>query len=123
MFFNISLFDSPDVPAAPGQGDADDVAAPDIARIASICGPTVLCLIMILILIKQNLDRIVALIGAINQCVDRFKGFFDQFIEFFRGRTVVAVADPPCATVLRPRNLTDSEIIEMRDTRPGERWI
>ena len=123
MFFNISLFDSPDVPAAPGQGDVDDVVGPDVARIVGICGPSVLCLIMILMLIKQNLDRIVALFGALNQCLDRFVALFDHLKEFFRGRTVVAVADPPCDTVSRPRNLTDSEIIDMRHARPGERWI
>ena len=123
MFPNISLFDSLDTTSAPGQGVSSDDVGLDVPKVVGISVPTGLCLIIALILVKQNLDRIIELIGQLNQLCDWFRVLFDTIRGLIRVDPEVTHADPPEVVTVAPRNLTDSQMIEMRCHPSNEQWI
>ena len=123
MFLNISLFDSLDTTPASGQGIGSDDVGLDVPKVVGISVPSGLCLIIVLILIKQNFDRIIELIGRLNQLCDWFRVLLDTINGLIRVDPEVTHVDPPEVVTVAPRNLTDSQMIEMRCRPSNEQWI
>ena len=123
MFPNISLFDSLDTTPASGQGGGSNDVGLDVPKVVGISVPSGLCLIIALILIKQNFDRIIELIGRLNQLCDWFHLLLDTFRGLIRVDPEATHVDPPEVVTVAPRNLTDSQMIEMRCHRSNEQWI
>ena len=123
MFLNISLFDSLDSTPASGQGVGSDDVGLDVPRVVGISVPSGLCLIIALILVKQNFDRIIELIGRLNQLCDWFRVLLDTINGLIRVDPEVTHVDPPEVVTVAPRNLTDSQMIEMRCRPSNEQWI
>ena len=123
MFPNISLFDTLEATVASGQGDGSPESGLDVGLTVGISVPSCLCLITILILIKQNLAYLVELAGRLSHLGHLVRELFDRIRDLIRNRPEVVDAELPSVVVAVPRNLTDSEVIAMRCSRPGEQWI
>ena len=123
MFSNVSSFDLLDSTANPGHVGCGGVVGDNVSLIVGTTVPTVVCVILILILIRQNLDSFAGLIGRLNQFVESVNGLFDRIRGHNQAPTHGGDVENQADGVPTPRNLSDSEIIQMRCNRPGEQWI
>ena len=77
MFSNVSSFDLLDTTSDPGQVVCGGEVGVDVNLIVGTTVPTLVCVLLILILIRQNLDSFQGLIGRLNQFVESINGLFD----------------------------------------------
>ena len=109
MFLNISTFDLVEAPATSGPcGSVPEEGLGQTTVWAVGTVPSLLLLIAVLIILKQNLDRILSILNSIQNCLRSLTPL----------REVGAVVAPPPTVVVRqglPRNLTDSELVQRNE--------
>ena len=123
MFSNVSSFDLLDTTSDPGQVVCGGEVGVDVNLIVGTTVPTLVCVLLILILIRQNLDSFQGLIGRLNQLVETVHRFADRISNLFNTPPAGPDVENQAGANPGPRNLSDSEIIQMRCNRPGEQWI
>ena len=106
MFLNISIFDTVEVPSTSGpcvSVPEEGFGSTTLWAVGSV--PSLLLLVSVLILLRQNLDRILEILNYVRACL--------RFSTPTR-EEVVGTNPPPPIVVCQgsPRNLTDSEIVE-----------
>ena len=102
-----SAFDSFDTTTPSSQGGDGGEVGTHVTVWASAGASTLLIAITLLILIKQNLDRLIQLCSHCSELCDRFQALFDHLKQLITQRNVAAPAYPLAAVVTVPRNLTD----------------
>ena len=123
MNFNISAFDIFNAPAPSGQGGDGVEVGHDFAVWVGAGVPSAVLVITILILIRQNFDRVIQLCGQTAQLCDSVTLLVDNIRKWMTRRRESPQADTPTVVVCLPRNLTDSEMLAMRPPAHGGQWI
>ena len=124
MFFpNISSFDVFDSPALPDQESVVTEAGPLVTVWIGVGCPILMLVITILVLVRQNMIRVLQLCESVTQLLDRFMHLFDCIRDAMTRHVVDAPAEPPAAELVLPRNLSDSERIAMQPCARGGQWI
>ena len=118
-----SAFDVFETTTPSGQGGVGDEIGANVTVWAGAGASTLLIVITLLILIKQNLDRVIQLCTHCSELCDRVQTLFISFKQLITRRDVAASAGPLTAVVTVPRNLTDSELVAMRPPANGGHWI
>ena len=118
-----SAFDVFDATTPSGQGGDGGEVGTHVTVWAGAGASSLLIVITLLILIKQNLDRIIQLCSHCSELCDRFQALFDHLKRLITQRNLAAPADPLAAVVTVPRNLTDSELMAMHPPANGGHWI
>ena len=125
MFFpNISSFDIFDSDDHSGQGvpgteDGTYVTAWVGGGVPSF----ILIVIVFMVLVKQNMDRLLQLFGYASQLLNRLIDLFVCHHESGNQDVEDVPAVPLAAVVAVPPNLSDSERIAMRPCPNGGQWI
>ena len=122
-FPSYSAFDVFETSTPSGQGSVGDEIGANVTVWAGAGASTLLIVITLLILIKQNLDRVIQLCTHCSELCDRVQALFISFKQLITRRDVAASAGPLTAVVTVPRNLTDSELVAMRPPANGGHWI
>ena len=127
MFFpNISSFDFFEVATiGPGQVDVGggDAAINLWVWLAGVGLPSLIVVILLLVLIRQNLDRVLALCDRFTQLWDRFLALLDCIKQWRATPAEEPPAAPQVVVVELPRNLSDSERIALGPCAPGTQWV
>ena len=123
FFPSESAFDFLDTTTPSGQGSVGGDVGPNVTVWAGAGASTLLIVITMLILIKQNLDRVIQLCTHCSELCDRAQTMLNHLKRMVTVRNGDAPAVPLAAVVVQPRNLTDSELVAMRPPANGGQWI
>ena len=107
MFGNHSIFDLVELPSTPGpceKADAAGYGGPTLLLTGLI--PSLLLIISVLVLLKQNIDRVISLITLIINCFRRTSHERSEEETFNFGSSTFVVRQGRGF----PRNLCDSEL-------------
>ena len=123
MNFNISAFDVFDAPAPSGQGGVGVEGFGDFLVWVGAGVPSAVLVVTILILIRQNFDRVLQLCAQFSKLYDSAVALAERFRDWTTRRPERPQVDAPTVVVVVPQNLTDSEMIAMRPPAHGGQWI
>ena len=118
-----TAFDFFDTTTPSSQESGGGDVGPNVTVWAGAGASSLLIAITLLILIKQNLDRVIQLCTHCTEVCDRFHTLLINLKRMMTRDNVDAPAFPLAAVVTVPRNLTDSELMAMRPSANGETWI
>ena len=124
--FNITIFDGPSLGDCPGQ--AAGGGGHDGWEVAVSAGvPSLLALIAVLVVIRQNLERLRALIDSVNQCLSTLARCLPARQDVAQVEVemdaVVVVQSP---TIHAHPNLSDEERLRCQENRQRQdrmRWM
>ena len=123
MNFNISAFDIFSAPAPSGQGGDGAEGSSDLTVWVGAGVPSAVLVVTVLILLRQNLDRVLQLCAQCTKLYDSAVSLADSLKTWTTRRRERPQADVPTVVVAVPRNLTDSEMMAMRPPAHGRQWI